>query len=114
MKSVYILALTGALLFGCQQKQSETAATVTTAIHASSMVCGSCAKNVENALTKVEGVREVSVDLKTKMVQVKYTPEKTNVQSLETAVSNAGYDANEKKRNPEAYEKLDNCCKIDG
>ena len=36
----------------------------------------------------------------------------TNVPALELAVANAGYAANDKKADPEAYEKLAECCKV--
>ena len=86
----------------------------TTVIKASSMVCGSCAKKIEKAVTAVDGVSGAQVDLKSKTVEVKYDPSKTSVGSIENAITNAGYDANDKKRNPEAYDKLEKCCKIDG
>ena len=86
----------------------------TTVIKASSMVCGSCAKTIEKAVTAVDGVSGAQVDLKSKTVEVKYDPAKTSVGSIEDAITNAGYDANDKKRNPEAYDKLEKCCKIDG
>jgi copper ion binding protein len=86
----------------------------TTTISASSMVCGTCAKTIEKAVYRVEGVKEVNVDVKGKTVEVKFLPAQTNVQTIEMAISDAGYDANARKRNPDAYEKLAACCKIDG
>ena len=111
MKSFSIILVAMFLfLSGCQKKQE----TETTVIKANSMVCGSCVKTIERAVNHVEGVTGVHADLKTKTVEVKYIPTQTNVGAIETAITNAGYDANDKKRNPEAYEKLDKCCKIDG
>ena len=109
-KYVLMIVAMVVLVVGYQKKQD----TETTMIKANSMVCGSCAKTVENALNHVDGVTSVKVDLKEKVVEVKYIPSQTNVGSIETAIINAGYDANDKKRNPDAYEKLDKCCKIDG
>jgi len=86
----------------------------TTSIKASSMVCGKCAKTIQKAVYGVEGVKEVQVDVEGKSVQVIYLPARTNVQTIEMAISDAGYDANDRKRNPDAYEKLEACCKIDG
>jgi len=86
----------------------------TTVVKASSMVCGSCAKKIEKAVTALDGVTGAQVDLKSKTVEVKYDPTKTTVGSIEDAITNAGYDANDKKRNPDAYDKLEKCCKIDG
>lgn len=111
MKTYVLMIVTMVVLFvGCQKKQDME----TTVIKANSMVCSSCAKTIENAVNHVDGVTSVSVDVKAKTVEVKYVPTQTNVGSIETAITNAGYDANDKKRNPDAYEKLDKCCKIDG
>ena len=86
----------------------------TTTIKAGSMVCGKCAKTIQKAVYGVEGVKEVEVDVEGKTVQVIYVSARTNVQTIEMAISDAGYDANNRKRNPDAYEKLEACCKIDG
>lgn len=83
-------------------------------IQVASLVCGTCADNVEKALFQVEGVKAVDVDMDKKIAEVKYVPYQTDVQVLERAIVEAGYDANEKKRDAAAYEKLDDCCKIDG
>ena len=85
----------------------------TTVIKANTMVCGSCVKNVQKAVSGVEGVKEVNVDLKGKTVEVKYVSGTTSLRVLEAAIADAGYDANDRKRTPEAYEKLDACCKSD-
>lgn len=112
MKRMIVIA---ALLLaaGCGKKE-EPAALETAVVKANSMVCGSCAKTVREAVAKVDGVRDVNVDIKTKTVEVKFLPAVTNLGNIETAITAAGYDANDRKRDPAAYEKLDKCCKIDG
>ena|ERR1041385_627107 len=107
---IVIFSCIGIIFSGCQkQPQVETAS-----IKASSMVCGTCVKTIEKAIYQVEGVKEVNVDLKGKLVEVKFVPLQTNVGTIEQAINDAGYDANDRKRNPDAYEKLAPCCKIDG
>ena len=111
MKKLFIImSLAGFIVAGCQKQQQLE----TTSIKASSMVCGTCAKTIEKAVYRVEGVKEVNVDVKMKFVQVKFVPLQTNVGTIEQAINDAGYDANDRKRNPDAYEKLEACCKIDG
>ena len=110
MKTLYVLLVFGMLFAGCEKKKQLETAT----IKASSMVCGSCAKTIEKAVYKVDGVKEVDVDIKSKIVQVKLVPGQTNVETVEMAISDAGYDANNRKRDAAAYDKLDACCKIDG
>ena len=110
MKMFFVLLLIGMFSVGCQNKDK---ALETTSIHAGSMVCGTCARTIEKAVYRVEGVKEVTVDVKTKLVAVKFVPEQTNVQTLERAVTDAGYDANDRKRDDGAYEQLDACCKTE-
>ena len=71
-------------------------------------------KTIEKAAYHVEGVKNVEIDLSKKTAQITFVSFQTNLDVIETAITEAGYDANGKKRNPEAYEKLDACCKIDG
>jgi len=85
----------------------------TDVIAANTMICGTCEKNVKKAVYAVEGVKAVEVDLKVKTVTVHYLPAQTNLLTLERAITDAGYDANDKRRDPAGYEKLDACCKKD-
>jgi len=104
-----IILLAAALLVGCASPDDLKTDVVT----ANTMVCGSCVKNVEKAVYAVEGVKSVAVDLKEKLVTVKYVPAQTNLQTIELAIADAGYDANDRKRDPAAYDRLDACCKKD-
>ena len=83
-------------------------------INLPTMVCGTCKKTITKAIYAVEGVKGVDIDIDKKVAQVKFVPLQTNLATIEHAVTEAGYDANEKKRNSDAYEKLDACCKING
>jgi mercuric ion binding protein len=106
---VFVTLLVAVLLAGCSDKSNLQ----TEVIRAKTMVCGSCQKNVEKAVYAVEGVKSVNVDLKEKLVTVQFVPAQTNLQTIERAITDAGYDANDKHRDPAAYEKLDACCKAD-
>ena len=85
-----------------------------TIVNTPTIVCNMCKKNISSALKKIEGVNKVNVDLKEKKVSVTFDDSKTNLEAIENAITSAGYDANDKKADHEAYEKLDGCCKIDG
>ena len=89
------------------------AKTETVVIQVPTIVCNSCVNTVTKAIKKVQGVKSTQVDLKKKTATVSFASAKTNLSKIELAIANAGYDANKTKRNPEAYEKLDACCKID-
>ena len=89
------------------------AKTLKTIIKVPTIVCNSCVTTVTKALKNVDGVKTAKVDLKKKTATVTYASTKVTVDKLEKAIAAAGYDANNVKRNPEAYEKLDACCKGD-
>ena len=95
---------------GCRK---NTTAYETKTISAPTMICGTCAKTIEKAVYRVEGVNEVKADPDKKIVEVKYNPVQTNLEFIQSAIAAAGYDADDKKRDPDAYEKLDACCKLE-
>ncbi len=55
--------------------------------------CGSCKIKIEKALKKVNGVEEASLDLTSKIAEVKFNPSQTNPEALVKAVQGAGYEA---------------------
>ena len=110
MRLGIIVAACCVMFVACHKEQQLE----TTVIAANSMVCGMCAETVQKAVYAIEGVKEVDVNLGNKTVEVKFVHAQTNVETIEMAISDAGYDANKRKRNPGAYENLKNCCKIDG
>ena len=108
--SFIIFILISVLLTGCTKKRDLD----TTTIAVNSMVCGSCAKKIEKAVYAVEGVKSVDVDIDKKTAKVGFVSTQTNLETIEIAITDAGYDANNRKRDANAYEKLEACCKIDG
>ena len=109
MKTLLLIAVVALLLFGCQKDSSLETAT----IKASTMVCGTCAKTIKKAVYTVEGVKDVNVDVDKKIVEVKFVPAQTNLATIEQAITEVGYDANDKERDADAYAKLDECCKLE-
>jgi periplasmic mercuric ion binding protein len=108
---VLLLLLLPALLRG-QEKKAERPDTIKiSTIEVKGMKCTSCVAAVERALTAVEGVESVQVDLEKKHAVVRYLPAQVQVASLERAIANAGYNANKVKRNEDAYGQLPSCCK---
>lgn len=74
--------------------------------------CDQCKSNIEKALNKVAGIKTKNVDVDNNMVQVSFDKSKTSLGKIENAIVSAGYDANDKKADPDAYSKLDDCCKL--
>lgn len=82
-----------------------------TMIKIPSAQCEICEKNLNKALKKVAGVEKYKVDIEGKVIHINFDKNVTSISKIENAITSAGYDANNKTANPEAYDKLDNCCK---
>ena len=76
--------------------------------------CGSCKTRIESALKKVDGVKSAKLDLADKSVTVKYDAAVTTPEKIREAISSTGYDADDLKANPGAFEALPACCKPGG
>src|SRR5437870_5144424 len=68
------------------------------------MVCGTARKIINKALKKIDGVIEADVETVDRVAVVTYDDSRTSLAELETAITNVGYDANDQKGDPEAYQ----------
>lgn len=57
------------------------------------MTCSSCAAHIEKAVSKMDGVQEVAVNLLQNGMQVTFDPEKTGSKEIEDVVKKTGYGA---------------------
>lgn len=57
------------------------------------MTCSSCAAHIEKAVSKIDGVQEVAVNLLQNGMQVTYDPDKTDTEVIEDVVKKTGYGA---------------------
>jgi periplasmic mercuric ion binding protein len=104
MKNIFIALLLIVSTSVFSQKKSEEIKIKTSA------QCDMCKKRIEKAVKAVNGVQKATLDMTSKTMTVKYKSELTNADAIRTAISNAGYDADEVKANASAYEKLPGCC----
>jgi copper ion binding protein len=84
----------------------------TITIKLNSIQCDMCVDIIEKAISDVDGVRQVKVNLDKKIATVTYDTAKTTKARIENAITSAGYNANNKKANKKAYDKLAGCCKV--
>ncbi|SEM75820.1 Cu+-exporting ATPase [Syntrophus gentianae] len=63
-----------------------------TTISVGGMTCAACVRRVENALKKVDGVKDVAVNLATARATVLHDPAWSGVAGLKEAVTDQGYD----------------------
>jgi mercuric ion binding protein len=68
----------------------------TVTLEVSGMTCSTCPIVVKKALAQVDGVAKVTVSLKKKEAVVTFDDEKTSVDALTTATTNAGFPSKQK------------------
>ena len=74
--------------------------------------CGMCVARIDKALNGVDGILKYKVELDALKVKVKYDNVKISLQQIEQIISKTGYQANTIPADPEAYKKLDMCCRL--
>ena len=72
------------------------------------MTCSACSSRVEKCVRKLEGVKEVSVNLLTNSMQVEYDDEILKEQGIIEAVVHAGYGASPAAGSSETRGKAQN------
>ncbi len=73
--------------------------------------CETCGLKFKLELLKIKGVKMYELDDEAMTLTVYYNAKKTSLQAIREGISKLGYDADDVKADPEAYEKLDSCCK---
>lgn len=118
MKSIlktFLLAFTVLLCtnaVSAQEKKTIKTATIKTAIYCDHCkACETCGPKFNQALLKEKGVQMVILDDKEMTIKVTYNTKKTDLAKIRMAISKLGYDADEIKADPIAYDGLDGCCK---
>ncbi len=104
-----LTALVLLMTWGCGRTEAKT---VDVAVNTA--VCGSCSGKIQKAVTDLEGVQQVTIDLETHIAQVTFDAGKTNLAAIEAAITNVGYSANDRPADAAACDKLSACCKSDG
>ena len=73
--------------------------------------CEHCKETLEKNLRFEKGVKKVSFDVNSHIVNVKYDDAKTTIRNIQIAITKLGYDADSLIADSKAYEKLNACCK---
>lgn len=111
-KSLLLLA---SLIFifatGATAKGTETIIIKTKIYCDHCKACESCKPRIDNAIKYLKGVKFSKFDDGAQTITLEYYPKKTTPQALREAIAKTGYDADEVKADPSAYQKLDDCCK---
>lgn len=104
-------AMMSVVSFAQEGKRNQKAEVKTTFYCDHCKECETCGQNFQENLLKVKGVRMFEIDQEANTITVYFDSKKTNIGTIRTAISNLGFDADDVKANPDAYEKLDDCCK---
>lgn len=72
-----------------------------------------CKATIEKAATSVDGVAKATWNKNKKSIEVAFDSKKTDVNAVETAIANSGYDTEHKMGSLDAYKELPECCKYD-
>ncbi len=75
-----------------------------------SAICEMCKERLDRNLGLSKGVKYANLDLKDKVMTVKYNPKKTDVASIKETIVNTGYDAGDVVADQKAHDKLPKCC----
>lgn len=54
--------------------------------------CTGCTNTITEAVKKLDGIKEVSSDVKTKMIKVTFDSEKVSAKEIEKAINDSGYE----------------------
>lgn len=113
MKQILLCSIFFLGLFGAANAQSPKKATIEikTKIYCDHCLkCGDCSGNINTALRKYAGVKKTKILPEENKIVVVYNPKKTSPEQLRKQISDAGFDADDVKANPDAVAKLDTCC----
>lgn len=115
LRNLFLTALTSLMILGnsfaglSPRDEKEKEVKIKT-----SAICGMCKARIERNLAFEKGVKESTLDVKSKIVTIKYNPTKTDVAKLKANISKTGYDAEEVMADEAGYAKLPSCCKKGG
>jgi periplasmic mercuric ion binding protein len=89
-----------------QRKVSDKAVIKTPTVH-----CEDCKDRIERFLSHQYGITSVKVDVKKKTTTVTWLTDRSDIETIKTAIANAGYDADDVAADGTAYKKLPPKCK---
>jgi periplasmic mercuric ion binding protein len=105
MKTLLAMSLLTALLFlqtvhaeisvPAQAQNQDTKQSVI--LELQNMTCAMCKFTIKKALQEVDGVEDANIDYDTKTAKVMFNGQKTNVDALIKATTDAGYPATERQ-----------------
>lgn len=103
-----ITLMTILLAFNLNAQSSKTDTIMTSA------ECGQCKDRIEDLLNYTKGIKFSELDYTTKKLVVRYNPKKITLEEIRVKLNEIGYDADDKKADPEVVKTLPLCCQPGG
>lgn len=111
MKAILTILSVAACLVASAQKEPVKVKGGNQVEIKTSAVCDMCKEAIESDLTFEKGVKSAVLDVDSKILTVVYKPGKTDAETIRKRVTKVGYNADNLKRDPKAYDNLPMCCK---
>ena len=109
MKNVLLTVLVSTVL--ATAGFTQTKPVLTAKIKTPNALCEECKIKIEAYLKRYDGITFVNVNYRKGETTVKFITDRVNIEEIKTAISNAGFDADEIAANPDFYKLLPKCCK---
>lgn len=106
-----ILFFLPASVIGFAQDKFETITIKTSIVCDHCMECDDCGFSIDTHTRSLKGIKKVKINPDESTVDVTFRNDKTTPDEIRGAIAKAGFDADDVKADPEAYAKLDGCCK---
>lgn len=74
-------------------------------------ICETCGQKLETDLYYVRGIKSVEYDHETQTTKIVYKTKLVTPEKIRQEIAKLGFDADDLKADPAAYEKRDACCK---
>lgn len=94
-----------------EQKYAGTKNAIHFEVNTSVIKSDDCLTAIESALSKDPGVVGYHIDILNRVIHMYLDKSKTTKKNVEQLIADAGFDANDIKANPEAFNKLPQSCK---
>ncbi len=91
-------------VIGCGESHAE--------VSLPTIMCGMCEQTIKSSLNDLDGIKNVKIDLENKVGAITFDNQKVDLDGIEKAIATLGYQANDTKADPAAYETLPKCCKV--
>lgn len=101
-----IIAIATSSMSSLAQQKAVQKATINTP----GVQCEACKTRIENHLVHEYGISSVKADYRKHTVTVVWYADRTNIETIKTALANMGYDADDVTADPDAYKRLPVTC----